>query len=88
MQDIIYKLFLSSKGLIFIYVLRLSKLNHIVNNIHALLFIELNTRITLLLTLKLSKKSISLIRKEASTFFLKKLLLQMTFPLLKLIQLL
>lgn len=65
MQDIIYKLFLSSKGLIFIYVLRLSKLNHIVNNIHALL-----------------------IRKEASTFFLKKLLLQMTFPLLKLIQLL
>lgn len=43
MQDIIYKLFLSSKGLIFIYVLRLSKLNHIVNNIHALLFIELNT---------------------------------------------
>ena len=48
MQDIIYKLFLSSKGLIFIYVLRLSKLNHIVNNIHALLFIELNTRITLL----------------------------------------
>ena len=65
MQDIIYKLFLSSKGLIFIYVLRLSKLNHIVNNIHAFL-----------------------IRKEASTFFLKKLLLQMTFPLLKLIQLL
>ena len=65
MQDIIYKLFLSNKGLIFIYVLRLSKLNHIVNNIHAFL-----------------------IRKEASTFFLKKLLLQMTFPLLKLIQLL
>ena len=65
MQDIIYKLFLSSKGLILIYVLRLGKLNHIVNNIHAFL-----------------------IRKEASTFFLKKLLLQMTFPLLKLIQLL
>lgn len=48
MQDIIYKLFLSNKGLIFIYVLRLSTLNHIVNNIHALLFIKLNTRITLL----------------------------------------